>query len=71
MYHIQPPMGTQVTGLDVKIADSGTQRVVSLRQPDAALGRVVENRLLTKGAIQDKRHIGAPFSLQNTYKPFF
>jgi cytochrome P450/NADPH-cytochrome P450 reductase len=44
--------------LDVKIADPGTQRAISLRQPDAALGRVVENKLLTRDAVQDKRHIG-------------
>lgn len=47
------------TGFEVKIIDSGTARAKALRQPDAALGRVIENRLLTKPGIPVKRHIGS------------
>ena len=36
----------------------GTARAAALRQPDAALGRVIENRLLTKPGAPVKRHIG-------------
>jgi cytochrome P450/NADPH-cytochrome P450 reductase len=66
-YNVQPSTGTHAVGLDVKIADPGTQRAISLRQPDTALGRVVENKLLTKGAIQDKRHIGTFFPYQRSF----
>lgn len=45
------------SGLDVKVVDVGTVRASVLRQPDAALGRVVENRVLTHGG-PVKRHIG-------------
>jgi hypothetical protein len=37
--------------------DVGKERAAALRQPDVLLGRVVENRVLTKdGPV--KRHIG-------------
>lgn len=42
----------------VKTVDAGAARAAALRQPDAALGRVVENRLLTKLGVPVKRHIG-------------
>ncbi|PVG00114.1 bifunctional P-450/NADPH-P450 reductase [Serendipita vermifera] len=67
MYDVQPSEETPSVGLDVKIADPGTQRAISLRQPDAALGRIVENKLLTKGAIQDKRHIEFELPAGMTY----
>ena len=38
--------------------DPGTERAATLRQPDAALGRVVENRILTKPGVSIKRHLG-------------
>ncbi|KAJ7027601.1 fatty acid hydroxylase [Mycena alexandri] len=42
--------------LEVKTVDAGQARAAALRQPDALLGRVVENRVLTKdGPV--KRHI--------------
>ncbi|KAF7976157.1 hypothetical protein HWV62_7475 [Athelia sp. TMB] len=44
-------------GLDIKTLDVGTARAAALRQPDAALGRVIENRLLTKPGAPVKRHI--------------
>jgi hypothetical protein len=37
--------------------DAGQARASALRQPDALLGRVVENKVLTKGG-PVKRHIG-------------
>lgn len=43
----------------------GTERAEALRQ-EASLGRVVENRVLTKGNGPVKRHIGEP----TTSKPF-
>jgi len=42
----------------VQTVDSGTARAAVLRQPDAALGRVVENRILTKSGVPLKHHIG-------------
>jgi cytochrome P450 / NADPH-cytochrome P450 reductase len=49
------PIGTT---FDVKTIDHGTARAAALRQPNAALGRVVENRILTKPGVPVKRHIG-------------
>jgi cytochrome P450/NADPH-cytochrome P450 reductase len=43
--------------LEVKTVDAGQARASALRQPDALLGRVVENKVLTKGG-PVKRHIG-------------
>ncbi|KZP32063.1 cytochrome P450 [Athelia psychrophila] len=45
------------SGFEIKTIDVGTARAAALRQPDAALGRVVENRLLTKAGAPVKRHI--------------
>ncbi|KAJ7674373.1 cytochrome P450 [Mycena rosella] len=42
--------------LEVKTVDGGKERATALRQADALLGRVVENRLLTKEG-PEKRHI--------------
>lgn len=47
-----------VGGLEVKTVDEGTYRASALRQPDAALGTVVENTLLTLPEAPAKRHIG-------------
>lgn len=44
--------------LDVRIESSGTERAVALRQADTSLGKVIENRPLTKGGPNQKRHIG-------------
>ncbi|KAH9836403.1 cytochrome P450 [Rhodofomes roseus] len=46
-----------VGGLEVKTVDEGTYRASALRQPDAALGTVVENTLLTLPEAPTKRHI--------------
>ncbi|KAH9922456.1 cytochrome P450 [Fomitopsis serialis] len=46
-----------VGGLEVKTVGEGTYRASVLRQPDAALGTVVENTLLTPPEAPAKRHI--------------
>jgi cytochrome P450/NADPH-cytochrome P450 reductase len=46
-----------VPTLQVKTVDAGKERATVLRQEDALLGRVVENRVLTKNG-PVKRHIG-------------
>ena len=40
------------------MVDPGTARAAILCQPDAALGRVMENQILTKLGVPLKRHIG-------------
>lgn len=47
----------QTETLSIKIVDAGTTRSKLLRQPDAAMGKVLENRLLTKPGAPEKRHI--------------
>jgi cytochrome P450/NADPH-cytochrome P450 reductase len=47
---------SEAAGLQMKLVDAGTGRAAALRQPDVALGTVVENRLLTRGG-PAKRHI--------------
>jgi cytochrome P450/NADPH-cytochrome P450 reductase len=44
-------------GLSMKLVDPGTLRAAALKQTDAALGTVLENRLLTAPGIPAKRHI--------------
>lgn len=53
--------------LDVKLCGTGMERAISLRQPDAALGKVVENRILTSNAEQEKRHIEFELPENMTY----
>ncbi|KAJ7187242.1 fatty acid hydroxylase [Mycena filopes] len=43
--------------LEVKLVNAGQERAAALRQGDPFLGRVVENRVLTKNG-PEKRHIG-------------
>ena len=50
--------GKDTDTLDVTVTGTGTERAVALRQPDAALAKVIENRVLTNGGISEKRHIG-------------
>lgn len=46
---------------EVRSVDSGKERAAALRQDDALLGRVIENKVLTHhGPV--KRHIGSLFS---------
>jgi hypothetical protein len=42
----------------VQTVDPGTARAAILHQPDAALGCVMENQILTKSGVPVKRHIG-------------
>lgn len=49
---------TSTSGFEIKTLEPGIQRAVDLHQPDAALGRVVQNRVLTKPGVPIKRHIG-------------
>ncbi|KAH9922470.1 cytochrome P450 [Fomitopsis serialis] len=43
--------------LEMKTVDEGTTRASVLRQPDVALGTVIENRLLTGPGVPAKRHL--------------
>ena len=45
-------------GIEINAVDEGTSRAAVLRQSDAALGTVVENRVLTAPGAPEKRHIG-------------
>ncbi len=47
-----------ISGISMKTVDVGTSRASVLRQADADLGKVVENRLLTSPNAPAKRHIG-------------
>jgi hypothetical protein len=57
-YNVEPTEGVTKETFEVQVSDQGTERAISLRQPDAALGKVVENRILTTSTTQEKRHIG-------------
>ncbi len=46
-----------IPALDVKVLDDGDERAETLRQPDTAMGRLVENRLLTPPGHPAKRHL--------------
>lgn len=56
------------SGFAVEIVDSGTSRPAALRQTDAGLGRVVENRILTKPGHPVKRHIEFELPEGSTYR---
>ncbi|OCH86408.1 bifunctional P-450/NADPH-P450 reductase [Obba rivulosa] len=60
--------GAESVGLDVKTVDAGTGRAELLRQPDATLGTVVDNRLLTASGAAPKRHIEFELPEQTTYR---
>lgn len=46
------------SGLRVENVTEGASRATDLRQQDAALGTVIENRILTASGVPEKRHIG-------------
>ena len=52
------------SGISMKTVDAGTSRASVLRQGDADLGKVVENRLLTSPNAPAKRHIGEYITCQ-------
>jgi hypothetical protein len=56
-------------GLDLKVETVGevTSRAVQLHQRDAALGTVVENRILTAPGGPEKRHIGTCININHRY----
>ncbi|KAI0676431.1 fatty acid hydroxylase [Trametes maxima] len=57
-YNVSPSESKDVSGgISLKTVDSGMSRAATLRQPDADLGRVVENRVLTSPNAPEKRHI--------------
>lgn len=55
---------TLSSGIVVQNVDEGTSRAVDLRQGDAALGTVIENRILTAPGAPEKRHIGTSIADQ-------
>ncbi|KAI0763071.1 flavoprotein-like protein [Trametes elegans] len=55
-------------GIALKTIDSGTSRAATLRQPDADLGRVMDNRLLTSPDAPAKRHIEFQLPEHLTYR---
>lgn len=56
------------SGFEVKIVDPGTSRPAALRQSDAGLGRVIENRVLTKPGHPVKRHFEFELPEGSTYR---
>ncbi|KAI5117203.1 hypothetical protein M0805_005173 [Coniferiporia weirii] len=54
--------------LSIEVAAPGTSRAKLLRQMDAALGEVLENRLLTKLGVGVKRHIEIALPEGMTYR---
>ncbi|KAJ3737687.1 fatty acid hydroxylase [Lentinula guzmanii] len=58
---------SSISGFKVEI-NPGTDRPNALRQPDAALGRVVENRILTAPGHPVKRHIEFELPVGSTYR---
>jgi len=55
---VEPTEVAAKDSFEVQVIGQGNERAISLRQPDAALGKVVENRVLTESSTQEKRHIG-------------
>ncbi|EMD34546.1 hypothetical protein CERSUDRAFT_116692 [Gelatoporia subvermispora B] len=64
----QTTSGAAGAGIDVKTVDAGTARAGVLRQPDATLGTVVDNRLLTTPGAAPKRHIEFELPENATYR---
>ncbi|CAG7851383.1 Bifunctional cytochrome P450/NADPH--P450 reductase 2 {ECO:0000305} AltName: Full=CYP102A3 {ECO:0000303/PubMed:15122913}; AltName: Full=Fatty acid hydroxylase CypB {ECO:0000305}; AltName: Full=Flavocytochrome P450 102A3 {ECO:0000305}; Includes: RecName: Full=Cytochrome P450 102A3 {ECO:0000305}; {ECO:0000269/PubMed:14741768, ECO:0000269/PubMed:15122913}; Includes: RecName: Full=NADPH--cytochrome P450 reductase; {ECO:0000269/PubMed:14741768, ECO:0000269/PubMed:15122913} [Serendipita indica DSM 11827] len=67
IYHTTSTNRPTEEELVVKLYGTGMERAISLRQPDAALGKVVENRILTSNAEQEKRHIEFELPENMTY----
>ncbi|KAK0494970.1 fatty acid hydroxylase [Armillaria luteobubalina] len=58
-----------VSVIDVKVIDAGDERAESLRQPDTALGRLVENKILTPIGHPVKRHLEFELPPRMNYNP--
>ncbi|KAF5387254.1 hypothetical protein D9757_006892 [Collybiopsis confluens] len=56
------------SGLEIKVIDPGTSRSAALRQTEAGLGRVIENRVLTRPGHPVKRHIEFELPEGSTYR---
>ncbi|RPD56624.1 cytochrome P450 [Lentinus tigrinus ALCF2SS1-7] len=59
---------TGTDGLEIKTVSAGTERAEILRQKDAALGTVVENKVLTAPGAPVKRHIEFDLPKGMTYR---
>ncbi|KAK1223348.1 hypothetical protein PQX77_013780 [Marasmius sp. AFHP31] len=67
-YHTVPSTTPASSGFEVKTLDSGTGRAEALRQAGTGLGKVVENRVLTKPGYGEKRHIEFELPEDVTYR---
>ncbi|KAG8833355.1 hypothetical protein FRC17_010824 [Serendipita sp. 399] len=68
VYNVKPLVDAKAEeNLDIQVLGNGTERATSLRQPNAGLGKVVENYVLTTGAIEEKRHIEIRLPENMTY----
>ncbi|KAG8832855.1 hypothetical protein FRC17_000510 [Serendipita sp. 399] len=67
VYDTQPSEVAVEETLDIHVSGKGTERAMSLRQPDAALEKVVANYALTKDSAQEKRHIEFQLPENMTY----
>ena len=56
------------SGFEVKTVDPGTGRAEALRQAGTGLGKVIENRVLTKPGYGEKRHIEFELPEDVTYR---
>lgn len=57
IYMTKEVVNTIEESFSVEVYEKGTERAISLRQPDAVLGAVIENRLLTADSASEKRHL--------------
>ncbi|KAI0329045.1 bifunctional P-450/NADPH-P450 reductase [Cubamyces sp. BRFM 1775] len=64
----QTTKNEEVAAMSVKFVSPGTARAEALRQKDAALGTVIENKLLTSPNAPAKRHIEFALPESMTYR---
>ncbi|KAK7038997.1 hypothetical protein VNI00_010389 [Paramarasmius palmivorus] len=67
-YGTVEPSSSVSSGFEVKTLDAGTGRSETLRQAGTGLGKVVENRLLTKPGHPVKRHLEFELPEGSTYR---
>ncbi|KAL0564092.1 hypothetical protein V5O48_017963 [Marasmius crinis-equi] len=67
-YQTQMQATPAESGFKVKIVDAGTARAEALRQAGTGLGKVIENRILTKPGYGEKRHIELELPKGVTYR---
>ncbi|KAK7678479.1 hypothetical protein QCA50_018539 [Cerrena zonata] len=68
-YHTTINEGQATSGIEIKELDAGTSRATALRQPDTALGTVLENKVLTASGAATKRHIVIELPENALYRP--